>query len=187
MSLLLLTLHRSPHLSVAPDCCHHGRRANPSARGNLLLSFKGASSNPTQTLIGLLQERDHGKARTGLEKDEDFWLEISDPHSDAVRVVRILSGDPSRGALSLDTDIPLNEGQMVTFQQRAGKAAPEPQPPLAGQTVRFGALEKKDTYEAPPPQMGEMQTKGFLASSEEGFVLGRDICTVPGAAVTCLW
>lgn len=157
------------------------------ARGNLLLSFKGASSNPTQTLIALLQERDHGKKRTGLEKDEDFWLEISDPHSDALRVVRILSGDPSRGALSLDTDIPLNEGQMVTFQQRTSREPQEPQPPLAGETLRFGALPKKDTYEAPPPHEGAMQTLGFLASSEEGFVLGRDICTVPGAAVTCLW
>lgn len=160
--------------------------ANSRARGNLLLSFKGAASNPTATLISLLQERDHGKPRTGLEKDEDFWLEISDPHSDAVRVVRILSGDPKRGALSLDTDIPLNEGQMVTFQQK-GKDAPEPQAPLAAEMVRFGALPKKDTYEAPPPEVGEGRTEGFLACSEEGFILGRDICTVPGAAVTCLW
>lgn len=153
----------------------------------MLLSFKGESPNPTQTLIRILQERDKGKARTGLEKEEEFWLAISDPHSDAVRVVRIMSGDPSRGAISLETDIPLNEGQMVQFQQRDPRAPTEPAPPLQEDELRFGGLPKKDTYEAPPPSGGKLETKGFLACSEEGFVLGRDVSTVPGAAVTCTW
>lgn len=51
-----------------------------------------------------IQQRDAGRLGN---KDEVFFLQIGD------RMVKILSGDPGRGALSLDMEDPLLEGQKV--------------------------------------------------------------------------
>jgi len=75
-----------------------------SAQGNLLLSIEEGSGNPTQTLMAAIQKRDAGSLSN---KDEEFFLRIGD------RMIKILSGDPSRGALSLDMEDPLRAGQPV--------------------------------------------------------------------------
>lgn len=79
------------------------RKLTVRAQGNLLLRIDG-QANPTQTLMTAIQQRDAGKLG---DKDEAFFLRIEE------KVVRILSGDPSRGALSLDMEDPLREGQRV--------------------------------------------------------------------------
>ena len=50
----------------------------------------------------------------GLGKDEEFFMALLSSSGDKVkRVVKILSGDPSRGALSLEMEEPLLPGQRV--------------------------------------------------------------------------
>lgn len=70
----------------------------------MLLRFKEGSGNPTQTLMAVIQKRDLGKFDN---KDEDFFLGVDG------RAVKILSGDPSKGAISLDMEDPLSAGQVV--------------------------------------------------------------------------
>lgn len=55
-----------------------GTTTDTSARGNLLLTFEGRQANPTQALIAALQRRD-GKGRSGITKDEEFYLSIMEP------------------------------------------------------------------------------------------------------------
>ncbi|BEJ12563.1 hypothetical protein CspHIS471_0210230 [Cutaneotrichosporon sp. HIS471] len=155
------------------------------ARGNLLLSFDGRNSNPTQCLIAALQARD-GKGRSGITKDEEFYLAIMEPGSPTPRVVRILSGDPSRGSISLETEHPLFPGQFVQFMHRP--TAPTPAQALAD-TLRFAVLPRTDEL-APAPRTGSpVRREGFVAASEGGFVHGREpsVCTVAGAVLGVSW
>ena len=75
------------------------------AQGNMLLSLEEGSGNPTQTLMTAIQRRDAGRLPN---KDEEFFLNVGGD-----KVVKILSGDPSRGAMSLDWEEPLSAGQKV--------------------------------------------------------------------------
>ncbi|GMK59233.1 hypothetical protein CspeluHIS016_0702480 [Cutaneotrichosporon spelunceum] len=155
------------------------------ARGNLLISLDGRNRNPTQCLIAALQARD-GKGRSGITKDEEFYLAIMEPGSPTPRVVRILSGDPGRGAISLETEQPLFPGQFVQFMYRPS-AAPPPQP--LADTLRFAVLPRTDEL-APAPRTGSPVTRaGFVAASEGGFVHGREpgVCTVAGAVLGVTW
>jgi hypothetical protein len=72
----------------------------------MLLKIDGSNSNPTQTLMTAINTRNAGNL---ANKDEEFFLSL--PESG--RVVKILSGDPSRGAMSLDMEDPLLQGQTV--------------------------------------------------------------------------
>jgi hypothetical protein len=93
----------------------------------MLLKIEGKNENPTQTLIFALQARG-----SKMTKDEDFYLALLDhgvspllrarleqvgagflTRQEIKKVVKILSGDPSRGALALETEEPLSEGQGV--------------------------------------------------------------------------
>lgn len=110
-----------------------------SAQGNLLLSFHPSTAtstqkqtNPTQVLIKLLnvfqstsqttRPSEAGSAESGVSlgkkmKEEEYYLAVwangDDGTGEPREVVRILSGDPSRGALSLDMEAPLRTGQRV--------------------------------------------------------------------------
>ena len=80
-----------------------------------------SGANPTQKLVAAIQRR----GGTGLSKEEDFHLaflaEVSArrvggtdvQNGEIGRLVKILSGDPSRGALSLDTAASLRVGERV--------------------------------------------------------------------------
>ncbi|KAL1407358.1 hypothetical protein Q8F55_006780 [Vanrija albida] len=159
-----------------------------AARGNLLLTIEGPNPNPTATLIAALHVRDKGKA-AGLTKDESFWLQIKDPKTSELRVVHILSGDPSRGALSLDTEIPLVPGQEVQFMCRTG-ALPLPEP--LGGALRFVALARTDDVAVAAKEGAPQTIDGFLVSSEGGFICSpagvpTAVITVSGAAGTAGW
>lgn len=77
------------------------------AQGNMLIQIDSPNPNPTQMLITALQARG-----LKLTKEEEFYLSIEKERGER-RVVRILSGDPSRGALALETEVPLAMGQTV--------------------------------------------------------------------------
>ena len=70
----------------------------------MLIRILEGNGNPTQTLISVIQGRDAGAFNT---KEEDFFLRIGS------RMVKILSGDPTRGALSLDMEESLEPGHPV--------------------------------------------------------------------------
>jgi hypothetical protein len=110
---------------LIPDRRYH------SAQGNLLLLLAGSSPNPTQTLIRHIQAyralnplpapSGASTASRGItlgqgQKDEEYYLALvggEEGANEVQRVVRIMSGDPSRGAVSLEMEEPLRVGQKV--------------------------------------------------------------------------
>ncbi|WVF72838.1 hypothetical protein IAT40_007656 [Kwoniella sp. CBS 6097] len=151
------------------------------AQGNMLLSVDGTNSNPTQMLIAAIQRR----GGSGITKEEDFFLGFLENGS-LKKVVKILSGDPSRGALSVDMEEPLLPGQTVQFMHRLS-VSPIAEPSAGAFT--FSSLPKtEDTEDVPigQPRVAD----GFLGLSEGGFIYSNpsaSICTAPGATNTIQW
>ncbi|WRT68443.1 uncharacterized protein IL334_005419 [Kwoniella shivajii] len=151
------------------------------AQGNMLLSIEGSNTNPTQMLIGAIQRR----GGTGITKEEDFYLGMLN-EGDTRRVVKILSGDPSRGALSVDMEDPLLVGQTIQFLHRHGQS-PIPQP--APNTFTFSSLLRSDdtgNVKSGSPRVVD----GFMGFSEEGIIYSNpmsSICTAPGAVISATW
>ncbi|WVR07518.1 hypothetical protein IAU60_004560 [Kwoniella sp. DSM 27419] len=146
----------------------------PSAtKGNMLLSIEGANTNPTQMLIAAIQRR----GGTGITKDEEFYLAILEDNK-VVKVVQILSGDPSRGALSVDMEEPLVAGQTVQENVKVAAASPS--------ALTFSALGRTDDND--DVKLGQPRVvEGFLGSSEGGFIYSTPtaaICAAPGATCT---
>ncbi|OWZ31004.1 hypothetical protein C347_03762 [Cryptococcus neoformans AD2-60a] len=158
-----------------------------SAKGNMLLEIDGVNSNPTQVLINAIQQR----GGTGLTKEEEFYLGFLDNGfayylQDVKRVVRILSGDPSRGAMSLDMESSIKAGQVVQFMHRA--AISQNNLPLVDSIIltSLSRTEQMDSHLMGVPRV----TDGFIASSEDGFIYSNplsSICTAPNATTTISW
>jgi hypothetical protein len=73
----------------------------------MLLTFT-SHPNPAQILISTIQKRG-GK---GLSKEEDFYLALL--QDGGIReAVKIMGGDPGKGALSLEMEDSLMSGQKV--------------------------------------------------------------------------
>ena len=70
----------------------------------MLLRIMEGNGNPTQTLMAAIQRRDAGSLGN---KEEEFFLSVGD------KMVKILSGDPGRGALSVEMEDPLHTGESV--------------------------------------------------------------------------
>ncbi|ORY35549.1 hypothetical protein BCR39DRAFT_510672 [Naematelia encephala] len=150
-----------------------------SAQGNMLLKLSTTNPNPTQILISAIQRRTGGT----LSKEEDFFLALLSPDDSKIqRAVKILSGDPSRGAISLEMEEPLLVGQRIQFMHRPQSTGDLT--PKQGQ-ITFAALRKSDNLDSIPLQGTPRVQDGFLACSEDGFINNSSICTVPGA--TCSW
>lgn len=77
----------------------------------------------------------------------------------------IIAGDPSRGALSLDTEANIVPGQHVQFFHTSSEA-----PPSQKQSKASSLVFRKESG-----RQGDAQTSSpaFTASSEHGFVVGR--------------
>lgn len=78
----------------------------------MLLSLT-SHPNPAQILISAIQKRG-GKGL--LSKDEDFYLALLNPASEGGGIreaVKIMGGDPGKGALSLEMEDSLMPGQAV--------------------------------------------------------------------------
>ncbi|WVQ82332.1 hypothetical protein IAT38_004460 [Cryptococcus sp. DSM 104549] len=149
-----------------------------AAQGNMLLEISGANSNPTQVLISAIQKR----GGTGITKEEDFYLALL-KNGDIKRVVKIGSGDPSRGALSVEMEEPLLIGQTVQFMHRSSIIQhPTPTP---GE-ITFAAIPRAEEVDDVP--RGEPRVvDGFLGLSESGFIYSNpasSVCTAAGAFVT---
>ena len=80
----------------------------------MLLSLNEGSGNPTQTLMAAIQRRDAGKLPN---KDEEFFMSVRGG------MIKILSGDPSRGTMSLDMEEPLTSGEKVQVSLAAKRSS----------------------------------------------------------------
>ncbi|WVO13484.1 hypothetical protein L204_101104 [Cryptococcus depauperatus] len=151
------------------------------AKGNLLLKVEGSDSNPTQLLIKAIQ----GRGGCGITKENEFYLGFLE-NGEVTRVIKILSGDPSRGAMSLETEEPLVAGQTVQFMHRT-TALNEPKPlPHSMTFYSLPRMEQIVEYSIGQPRVVD----GFFACTEGGIIYSNPstfVCTAPGAVATISW
>ena len=164
------------------------------AQGNLLLQIEGDSqhSNPAQALVTALQNRSQGSK---LNKDEEYFLSIGSGPD--MSVVKVLSGDPSKGLVSLDTEESLREGEEI--QVRALSSMPRRgltkmqflhrtrERNMGGpwrNELNFSVVAKLNELENVSSGGKTSTVEGFEGLSEEGLVFGHSICAVPGARVS---
>ncbi|KAK9894761.1 hypothetical protein P389DRAFT_198040 [Cystobasidium minutum MCA 4210] len=164
-----------------------------ACKGNIILEV--ASANATRTLL----ERIQANVASAITKDLGFYLGIlpenlSEASVDQMLSVRpIIAGDPSRGALSLDTEANIRKGQRIQFfhtpKKRAGlrlspsaafmrDSTPNDRPAMIFQSDSDpDALKMVDS--------AQRSSDNFVAMSEQGFIVGRPsetswICQVDG-------
>lgn len=182
---------------------------DPRCQGNLLLSLQPAADvnpNPTRHLLSLLSSAH----LPPLGKDKDFFLGFLDAADDRAlrRVVRILSGDPSRGGMALGCEESLETGDRVTVRpdihQGAQGSVRADHSPLDSLWTQF--LHRPDSATAQPdaaqrrvpalefshpiaeqvdrPLDDGAQDGVFQAASDDGVLVRTHVEGVAGAWVT---
>ncbi|KAH9933271.1 hypothetical protein B0H21DRAFT_84025 [Amylocystis lapponica] len=183
-----------------------------SSEGNLVHSLDNA--NPSRLLLSILQKS--GGSLIPGTKDDHFYVGVlhgRDGSPKLRQVYHIISGDPSRGTLALESDAAPPEGSLVQLYRlpantpidnltRYMPGCPASTPKPASRTLALTVAPA----EFPPSATtnedgGAIVLDGtFLAASENGFVVDRPTrsgenaeaeqswrCTVPGGSVTLAW
>ncbi|KAK0545122.1 hypothetical protein OC846_005799 [Tilletia horrida] len=134
------------------------RHSLTGARGNIISQLNGA--NAAQVFLSDLHARTESTSPSGRQsaspsqrdmargakKDEEFFVgvyrsqQVGDKHEEPLLLAPLLSGAPSRGTLSLDTEVDLGPGPGVF--RPAGQDS--------GLYVQFFYREQKSTRDSPP-------------------------------------
>ncbi|KAI7871472.1 hypothetical protein BDF14DRAFT_1761388 [Spinellus fusiger] len=162
-------------------------------RGNIILDLDQAGAT------GLLLELIKNKQNSLISKDETFYLGIYPPEDTTMEpskmtVCRVTSGDPSRGNMSVDTTVDLQEGQVVQFMRKKGvtTTTSDNSMDVAECGVFFGVVDKEKTIDLFPvtiPAQAEALVDRAGGASENGVILGRpnlasQILDVPSSNVS---
>ncbi|KAI0265603.1 hypothetical protein BC834DRAFT_924224 [Gloeopeniophorella convolvens] len=161
------------------------------SEGNLINELD--SANPTSLLISAIEK----SALSGeAAKDDEFYLGVL-RNGKLWQVHHIMSGGPSRGTMSLDTETAPVEGTLVQLFHRPRTGAVSAAPPSAAKhTLTFTASIQPDA--APPPAVESADSEvtvlddAFVAASENGFMVSREAettwtCTAPDAQARLAW
>lgn len=80
----------------------------------MLLAIDKGNGNPTQALMAAMAARPDAKQRPQQIKDEEFFLAfLNETGRVTEKVVKVLGGDPGKGAMSLELDEPIVKGSKV--------------------------------------------------------------------------
>ncbi|GAA5838572.1 hypothetical protein JCM11251_003428 [Rhodosporidiobolus azoricus] len=179
-----------------------------SSRGNIVLTL--SSQNAARTLLNYVNDLFGTSAQQlsaierSEEKEKEFYAAVfegdkpaSTPDlSKAKLVAKIMAGDPSRGAMSVETEEEVKQGSWLVFLHRPSSSSSPSSvsSPPSPNTLSF--LSLPPSYTSPHfsatecPEQGEVvMLDGFLAASENGIVhtggeSGRGVvCGVEGARV----
>ncbi|GAA6057323.1 hypothetical protein JCM3770_001090 [Rhodotorula araucariae] len=176
-----------------------------SSQGNIVLTL--SSQNAARLLLNAVNEL-FGTSAANLsavqrseEKEKEFYAAVFDhpPElpldlSKARLVARIMAGDPSRGAMSVETEEEIREGYHLAFLHTRSPA-PALVPPAQAQSLTFLSVAGSD---APvrqaaadaPAESDVVELQAFVAASENGVLLAPGVggtvrvCGIEGASVT---
>ncbi|KAJ6620788.1 hypothetical protein B0H10DRAFT_2020620 [Mycena sp. CBHHK59/15] len=173
------------------------------AEGNLIISLD--HKNPTQLLLTAIQKTDIETAASESLKDNDEFslatLQVGEPN----QMYNIMSGDPSRGTISLRSMSAPHIGAQVQFFHRPRSTIltiPDKlsRPANLRRTLGFMACPETRKYDHPalpdPDGIAYTLSDTFLAGSEGGFILSRSdqgvveppwTCGIPGGLATLEW
>lgn len=191
-----------------------------SAKGNIILELAG--TNATRLLLERIQQGfgeviskeqgfymgilPEGKVSMACRSESRLRIDVCAIQSESslasmVAVRPILAGDPSRGALSLDTEANITPGQYVQFFHTPATSSADSRKRLTAALTSanlFGpghlvfqsdasggtGLSVENTKEAVQPSARiDNSSAGFFAASEHGYIVGRPgeaswICSV---------
>lgn len=166
------------------------------SEGNLVHELD--CGNPSQLLLTAIQ-------KSGIDSEaakiDDFCLSVI-REDQPTQVYRIMSGDPKRGTMSLESDAAPVEGTSVQLCHRSVGASTElPRSLLEGNPQRQTLTFLTSLSDVAPDRLTQTKGQGniqvfentFLASSENGFILNRVDerstwrCTVGGGLTTLTW
>ncbi|KAF7767884.1 hypothetical protein Agabi119p4_7127 [Agaricus bisporus var. burnettii] len=158
------------------------------SEGNMVNSLD--NKNPTQLLLSAIKQSGlKAHASDWLKEEEQFSLAALSSSGKVDRVYKITAGDPSRGSISLDSPYAPTLGTQVQFLHRPSSSLPN----LALSQLHRSAFNfltvSEEVYASSRPNSQEdfelVLENTFLASSENGFVLGRDEGEKNGGNVKC--
>ncbi|GAA6038735.1 hypothetical protein JCM8097_002371 [Rhodosporidiobolus ruineniae] len=185
-----------------------------SSRGNIVLTL--SAQNAARTLLAEVNtffgtsEKSLSALERSEEKEKEFYAAVfsqqpvlyaqgTNPDlAQATLVARIMAGDPSRGAMSVETELDVPEGHWLVFLHRPSTTS---SPLLSPSPSSLTFLTLPPSH-APPhfsasecPSTGDViELKGWLAVSENGVVHAvgagagggggrRAVCAIEGAGV----
>ncbi|GAA5850115.1 hypothetical protein JCM8547_001017 [Rhodosporidiobolus lusitaniae] len=175
-----------------------------SSRGNivLLLSQQNAAKtllNEVNSLFGTSAQNLSAIQRS-QEKEKEFYAAVfeRDPGAnpklnEAKLVAKIMAGDPSRGAMSVETEEEVKQGSWLVFLHRPSSSNTAMMPSTSPNSLTF--LSLAPSYTSPHITASECPTTGdvlvldgFIAASENGIIhsagQGRKaVCAIEGARV----
>ncbi|CAG8529848.1 1045_t:CDS:2 [Acaulospora morrowiae] len=174
-------------LADHPSLCSIGDPLRiTSCRGNIILELDGL--NPTELLLRHFKSDGDQEKTLMLSKDTEFYLglygdgnERTALHDSPVAIGKILSGDPAKGNMAIDTTKDLKDGQYV-------------------KTCFFLTASDKNDMDfnaADAPPVIELDVKGkkiFGATSGNGIIIGKGggedkngeswVCDIPYSSVS---
>ncbi|CAG8514750.1 975_t:CDS:2, partial [Racocetra persica] len=147
-------------------------------QGNIILELDGL--NPTNLLLKRFQ---YGNIDQTMSKETEYYLGIYDIENkldESMLIVnKILSGDPVRGNMAIDTTKNLKNGQFVKFMYRKNYSTIEPIPKIFNHNGINIVLETSDREEmdfpSSPPTLNKtiIERNIFGGISENGIIIGR--------------
>ncbi|KII96207.1 hypothetical protein PLICRDRAFT_663471 [Plicaturopsis crispa FD-325 SS-3] len=201
------------HSSGAVGLALHGGKQSPTAHvdfsglqgitapltvtrseGNLVNELDGL--NPTMLLLDAVAKS--GIESKGSFKEDDFYVGVL-REGKLHQVYRVISGDPSRGTMALESHAAPAEGTTIQIYHR-----PETAPPHIPSRYTLPAADRRTlTFAASAAELHtEVSSSGaddtrvlantFLAASENGFSLSRGKeaawrCAIPGGLAGLSW
>ncbi|KZT28816.1 hypothetical protein NEOLEDRAFT_1129049 [Neolentinus lepideus HHB14362 ss-1] len=178
--------------STASNVEFHGLRAITDVHqitrsdGNLVQELDG--SNPTGLLLNAIRKSGAGN---GLAQDEEYFLGVL--RNDRLwQVYRIMSGDPSRGTMSLESGVapPVGASVKLYHLQKDSRADENPVALSSPSPRAITLLSKPDSQDNAAAKTGDdgeldVREDTFVAASENGWILSRSVGNSPEEAWRC--
>ncbi|KAH9917967.1 uncharacterized protein B0H18DRAFT_883271 [Fomitopsis serialis] len=183
------------------------------SEGNLVLALD--DENPSRVLLSAIESGrnfsatdDQSAKLLKVMKDDTFFLGTLEPGTSKIRqVYHIISGDPARGSLAMESDSAPSQGTKVQIFRSPAHANPNMLSRYKLSSSENGSLRRMAFAVAPSdPMHGESGDHGetviledtFLTASENGFVVDRHapggtereqpwMCKLPGAVAELRW
>uniref|UniRef100_A0A0K3CPS0 FGENESH: predicted gene_15.120 protein n=1 Tax=Rhodotorula toruloides TaxID=5286 RepID=A0A0K3CPS0_RHOTO len=167
-----------------------------SSQGNIVLSL--SSQNAARLLLSAVNDlfgtsaSNLSAAQRNQEKEKEFFVAVYEGKPEARHVSRIMAGDPSRGAMSVETEEDVKKGYYVVFLHHPSEPTPLASLPPRN-TLTFLSIPASNI----PPHFSSSETpaKGdvivldsFIGASENGVVVKRRgekarVCAIEGTSV----
>ncbi|BGP27969.1 hypothetical protein JCM10295v2_006956 [Rhodotorula toruloides] len=180
-----------------------------SSQGNIVLSL--ADQNAARLLLGAVNNlfgtsasNNLSAAQRNQEKEKDFYVAVYEEKPElpldltkARHVSKIMSGDPSRGAMSVETEEEVKKGYYVVFLHHPSEPTALSSLP-SHNSLTFISVPHSDipphfSASETPPEGEVIVLDSFIAASENGVVVARRgesegegkarVCAIEGTSV----